>query len=125
MVSSISPVLKIPLSHSLQIDRVAQQELISAIEGTDGRRGAELAGEPSLRVGQAARLVNDIPDLWLSRDEVGTVISIWCFPISAYEIEFARPGDACRTRALVLSTDLRAEPTAGREVSRGACERET
>ena len=122
MLSPISPDVK---SSSLRMERKLERELISAIVVPDGCSGAESASEPSLRIGQAARLINDIPDLWLSREEVGIVISIWCFPIRAYEIEFGMRGDACRTRALVLSSDLRPEPTLSLEEYRAADERAT
>lgn len=62
--------------------------------------------EPPLRVGESIRLRKDIPELWLFRDDIGVVVSTWCYPITAYEVEFDRPDDSCRTRALVMGTDL-------------------
>ena len=44
------------------------------------------------------RLTKDIPELELSRGELGVVRSTWCSPYLAFEVEFSRPGQDFQTR---------------------------
>ena len=52
------------------------------------------------------RLVEDIPELFLFRGEVGIVKSTWFAPTVAYEVEFHQVGLAYETRALLLQEQL-------------------
>ena len=53
------------------------------------------------RVDDFVRLRQDIPELSLSRGEVGVVRSTWFAPAVAYEVEFQRIGHDYQTRALL------------------------
>lgn len=68
--------------------------------------------------GEAVRLVRDIPECWLSCGDRGVVISTWCSPMVAYEVEFHQPDGDRRIRALVSSADLEVEPSLGVPESR-------
>jgi hypothetical protein len=41
---------------------------------------------------------------------VGTVRSLWCSPMTAYEVEFEVPELSCNVRALLLAEQLQVEP---------------
>ena len=49
------------------------------------------------------RLVKDIPELGLNRNEIGVVRSTWFAPSIAYEVEFHPRGQEHQTRALLLA----------------------
>ena len=66
-------------------------------------------------VDDTVRLVCDIPDLSLSRGQVGVVRSTWCSPLTAYEVEF-HVGLDHETRALVMAEHLQVEEV-GAEVA--------
>ncbi len=55
------------------------------------------------------RLIRDIPELALSRGEVGVVRSRWCAPEVAYEVEFHSLGLDEPTRALLMSDQIEIE----------------
>ena len=55
------------------------------------------------------RLLQDIPELGLIRDEVGVVRSTWFAPSIAYEVEFHPKGQGHQTRALLLAEQVRVE----------------
>jgi len=55
------------------------------------------------------RLTRDIPELELTRGEVGVVRSTWFAPAIAYEVEFHHIGDDYQTRALLLAEQLEVE----------------
>jgi hypothetical protein len=55
------------------------------------------------------RLMQDIPELSLSRGEVGVVRSTWFSPSVAYEVEFHQIGHDFQTRALLLAEQLQVE----------------
>jgi len=52
------------------------------------------------------RLTQDIPELALSRGEVGVVRSTWFSPSVAFEVEFHQVGHDIQTRALLLADQL-------------------
>ena len=52
------------------------------------------------------RLVKDIPELALSKGEVGVVRSTWFAPTVAYEVEFHPIGLDHQTRALLLAEQV-------------------
>src|SRR3954454_14383987 len=52
------------------------------------------------------RLVKDIPELGLIRNEIGGVRSTWFAPEIAYEIEFHPKGQEHQTRALLLAEQV-------------------
>lgn len=55
------------------------------------------------------RLTQDIPELALSRGEVGVVRSTWFAPTVAYEVEFHQTGLSHETRALLLAEQVQVE----------------
>jgi len=55
------------------------------------------------------RLTQDIPELSLSRGEVGVVRSTWFAPSVAYEVEFHKIGHDYQTRALLLEGQVQVE----------------
>ena len=58
------------------------------------------------RVDDFVRLRQDIPELSLSRGEVGVVRSTWFAPAVAYEVEFQRIGHDYQTRALLQAEQV-------------------
>ena len=52
------------------------------------------------------RLVKDIPELGLNRNEIGVVRSTWFAPEIAYEVEFHPIGLDHQTRALLLAEQV-------------------
>ncbi|HWE94612.1 MAG TPA: DUF4926 domain-containing protein [Tepidisphaeraceae bacterium] len=52
------------------------------------------------------RLTQDIPELSLSRGELGVVRSTWFAPTVAYEVEFQKIGNDYQTRALLLEEQV-------------------
>ncbi|MDB5173746.1 MAG: hypothetical protein JWO87_2121 [Phycisphaerales bacterium] len=52
------------------------------------------------------RLTQDIPELSLSRGELGVVRSTWFAPTVAYEVEFQSIGHDYQTRALLLEDQV-------------------
>ena len=55
------------------------------------------------------RLMTDIPELALTRGEVGVVRSMWFAPTIAYEVEFHQIGHDYQTRALLLAEQVEVE----------------
>jgi hypothetical protein len=55
------------------------------------------------------RLVKDIPELGLVRNEIGVVRSTWFAPEIAYEVEFHPRGQDHQTRALLLAEQVSVE----------------
>jgi len=55
------------------------------------------------------RLLQDIPELGLIRNEVGVVRSTWFAPSIAYEVEFHPKGQGHQTRALLLAEQVEVE----------------
>ena len=55
------------------------------------------------------RLLQDIPELGLIRNEVGVVRSTWFAPSIAYEVEFHPRGQNHQTRALLLAAQVQVE----------------
>jgi hypothetical protein len=55
------------------------------------------------------RLTKDIPELALSRGEIGVVRSTWFAPSVAYEVEFHPVGLDHATRALLLAEQVQVE----------------
>ena len=60
------------------------------------------------------RLIQDIPELWLTKGERGVVRSTWFAPSVAYEVEF-QIGRDCLTRVLVRPEQLEVEEEPARE----------
>ena len=58
------------------------------------------------RVDDFVRLRQDIPELSLSRGEVGVVRSTWFAPAVAYEVEFQRIGHDYQSRALLQAEQV-------------------
>lgn len=63
-------------------------------------------------VNDSVRLVCDLPELELSRGEIGVVRSKWCEPDIAYEVEFHTFGLAEPTRALLTSDQIEPDENA-------------
>lgn len=55
------------------------------------------------------RLIKDIPELGLNRNEIGVVRSTWFAPWVAYEVEFHPKGQSHQTRALLLAEQVAVE----------------
>jgi len=60
-------------------------------------------------VDDQVRLTRDIPELELTRGEVGIVRSTWFAPAIAYEVEFHQVGNDYQTRALLLPEQVEVE----------------
>ena len=58
------------------------------------------------------RLTQDIPELSLSRGELGVVRSTWFAPSVAYEVEFNKIGNDYQTRALLLEQQVEVDDEA-------------
>jgi hypothetical protein len=63
----------------------------------------------SPRIDDFVRLMSDIPELALSRGEVGVVRSTWFAPSVAYEVEFHQIGHDYQTRALLQPEQVEVE----------------
>jgi hypothetical protein len=63
-------------------------------------------------VDDRVRLIQDIPELSLSRGEVGIVRSTWFAPAVAYEVEFRCDGTDSETRALLLADQVEVDEAA-------------
>ena len=57
-------------------------------------------------VDDVVRLLHDVPDLGLSRGQVGVVRSTWLAPVHAYEVEFSPKGLDQQTRVLLLGEQI-------------------
>ncbi|MGA2440745.1 MAG: DUF4926 domain-containing protein [Tepidisphaeraceae bacterium] len=55
------------------------------------------------------RLMKDIPELALSRGEIGVVRSTWFAPSAAYEVEFHQIGHDYQTRTLLMAEQVQVE----------------
>ncbi len=62
-----------------------------------------------LHVNDYVRLRQDLPNLYLSRGEIGVVRSTWFAPDVAYEVEFHPVGLSHETRALLLAEQVELE----------------
>lgn len=60
-------------------------------------------------VNDHVRLTQDIPELELSRGDIGIVRSTWFAPHMAYEVEFNAIGLSSETRALLLEEQLQVQ----------------
>ena len=60
-------------------------------------------------VDDVVRLIRDIPELSLTRGDLGVVRSTWFAPTVAYEVEFLRPGLDYQTRALLLEEQVQVD----------------
>ena len=94
----------------VNVEDSVQESLVSVLAMSEPDQDHATATDVLLPVDQIVRLTKDIPELSLRRGELGVVISIWCAPIVAYEVEFYQPDENCRTRVLVFSRHLQAEP---------------
>lgn len=61
------------------------------------------------QVDDFVRLVQDIPELFLNRGQVGVVRSTWFSPTVAYEVEFHPVGMDHQTRALLMAEQVAVE----------------
>lgn len=55
------------------------------------------------------RLMQDIPELELTRGELGIVRSTWCSPYLAFEVEFTPPGQSFQTRCLLAAEQVQVQ----------------
>jgi len=60
-------------------------------------------------VDDKVRLMQDIPELSLSRGIRGVVRSMWCAPCMAYEVEFPSTGESYNTRALLMAEQVQVD----------------
>ena len=56
-------------------------------------------------VDDVVRLTKDIPELFLSRGEVGVVCSTWFSPVAALDVEFTQIGSDQQTRRALVSLE--------------------
>lgn len=56
----------------------------------------------SIIANDLVRLRVDVPELELASGDIGQVISTWCYPNTAYEVEFPASIDVCVRRVLLL-----------------------
>lgn len=61
------------------------------------------------RVDDVVRLIQDIPNLSLHRNDVGIIRSTWFSPELAYEVEFHQIGQDCQTRTLLRPDQIQLE----------------
>lgn len=61
---------------------------------------------PVLRVNDAVELAVGIPELQLRPGEQGVICSVWCAPVTAYEVEFTCDAGGYRSRALVMAEQV-------------------
>jgi len=52
------------------------------------------------------RLQQDLPELQLFRGNIGTVVSTWFYPNTAYEVEFETKEQPVKVRVLLLQEQL-------------------
>ena len=57
-------------------------------------------------VDDVVRLTQDVPELSLTRGEVGIVRSTWFAPTTAFEVEFHRIGSDLQTRTLLRAEQV-------------------
>lgn len=60
-------------------------------------------------VDDLVRLVRDIPELGLVRNELGVVRSTWFAPSVVFEVEFQPNGQDYHTRALLMAEQVEVE----------------
>jgi hypothetical protein len=68
-------------------------------------------------VDDVVRLVRDIPELSLTRGDLGVVRSTWFAPTVAYEVEFLTVGLNYQTRALLLEEQVQIDSLLASEQS--------
>ena len=61
------------------------------------------------QVDDLVRLTQDVPNLSLSRGEIGVVRSTWFAPSAAYEVEFHQIGHDYQTRAVLSAEQVTVE----------------
>lgn len=76
-------------------------------------------------VNDHVRLTQDIPELELSRGDIGVVRSTWFAPHMAYEVEFNSIGLSGETRALLLEEQLQVQDAAVVAESQSAMDERT
>ena len=64
------------------------------------------------QIDDVVRLKQDVPELLLTRGEVGVVRSTWFAPTTAYEVEFHKIGRDQQTRALLRPEQVELEADA-------------
>ena len=100
----------IETNNAAQVENSAQELAVSTLQWPQSSHGAENSSDTPFLPDQIVRLMEDIPEFSLRCGDLGIVISTWCAPIVAYEVEFYQPQEDCHTRVLVLSEHFQAEP---------------
>jgi len=95
---------------AVNVEDSVQESLVSTLVMSGSDQDGARETDVRLPVNQIVRLMKDIPELSLRCGELGVVISVWCAPIVAYEVEFYQPDGDCGTRVLVFGKHLQAEP---------------
>jgi hypothetical protein len=75
----------------MRVEESVQESLVSTLVMSEPDQTDQRATGALLPVDQIVRLMKDIPELSLRCGELGVVISIWCAPFVAYEVEFYQP----------------------------------
>jgi hypothetical protein len=94
----------------INLEKSVQESLVSTLMIPGPLYDDANEANSLLPLNQIVRLMKNIPESSLYCGELGIVISIWCAPIVAYEVEFLRLDEDCRTRVLVFGRHLQAEP---------------
>ena len=94
----------------MHVEDSVQESLVSTLVMREADQTDQRATDALLSVDQIVRLMKDIPELSLRCGELGVVISIWCAPFVAYEVEFYQPDQGCSARVLLFREQLKAEP---------------
>jgi hypothetical protein len=94
----------------INLEKSVQESLVSTLMMPGPFYDDANEADSLLPLNQIVRLMKNIPESSLHCGELGIVISIWCAPIVAYEVEFLRLDEDCRTRVLVFGRHLKAEP---------------
>jgi hypothetical protein len=97
----------------VNVENSVQTSLVSTLVTPGPDRRAARGADVLLPVDQVVRLMKDIPELALHAGDLGVVMSIWCAPIVAYEVEFDQPDEYYRTRVLLSPEHVHAEPADG------------
>ena len=96
--------------NGVNVEESVQESLASTLVMSGSDQDGARETDVRLPVDQVVRLMKDIPELSPRCGELGVVISVWCAPIVAYEVEFYQPDEECGTRVLVFGKHLQAEP---------------
>jgi hypothetical protein len=110
-------VLSVPTKLSIAVEILTRDAKLHGVSGDQAliNIGGSVQ-QPA--VDNFVRLTRDVPELGLTRGQVGAVKAVWCQPLAAFEVEFRCSGESFPTRALLLKdaihvVDVALKPTPG------------